>query len=217
MSQESSNNPKHESSLHSINITPGFVLLASSIPVCLGAYGGYKLEINQAATTTPETYSPGSTASGRGVLFKLINSRPEVLNETTLTIAKNVGATAAKINVSMPTSSTATVVQNVNPARVAFKALGIGSLFSVGGFGLLTASVFFFSGCNSLQELISSCRKWTPVKRKELEQKLGIKAQSIEHEDVKATAHMTEDEEWEYIKRKYIPELIENETNSKGK
>lgn len=31
----------------------------------------------------------------------------------------------------------------------------------------------------------------------------------MEHEDVKATKGMTEDEEWEFIKKKYIPELVD--------
>jgi len=41
-----------------------------------------------------------------------------------------------------------------------------------------------------------------------MEQTFGIKPKSMEHEDVKATAHMTEDEEWDFIKKKYIPELV---------
>jgi len=96
----------------------------------------------------------------------------------------------------------------VNAGRLAFRALGIGSLLSVGGVGLLTAGVFYASGCNTLQELIFSWRRWTPARRREMEQTFGIKPKSMEHEDVKATAHMTEDEEWDFIKKKYIPELV---------
>lgn len=68
--------------------------------------------------------------------------------------------------------------------------------------------VFYASGCNTLQELIFSWRRWTPARRREMEQTFGIKPKSMEHEDVKATAHMTEDEEWDFIKKKYIPELV---------
>ncbi len=71
--------------------------------------------------------------------------------------------------------------------------------------------MFKATGSESLDDLLTKCRKWTPNKRKQLEQRFGIKPKSMEHEDVKATKGMTEDEEWEFIKKKYIPELAEKE------
>ena len=72
----------------------------------------------------------------------------------------------------------------------------------------MNQAVFKATGSESLDDLIQKCRKWTPNKRKEFEQQFGIKPKSMEHEDVKATKGMTEDEEWEFIKNKYIPELV---------
>ena len=42
-----------------------------------------------------------------------------------------------------------------------------------------------------------------------MEQSLGLNPKSLQHEDVKATAGMSDDEEWEFIKKKYIPELVD--------
>jgi len=118
----------------------------------------------------------------------------------------SIRTVAANSNVSGTVDAVAGPI--VNAGRLAFRALAVGSLLSVGGVGLLTAGVFYASGCNTLQELIFSWRRWTPARRREMEQTFGIKPKSIEHEDVKATAHMTEDEEWDFIKKKYIPELV---------
>jgi hypothetical protein len=77
-------------------------------------------------------------------------------------------------------------------------------------------AVFKATGSESLDDLITKCRKWTPNKRKQFESSLGIKPKSMQHEDVKATEGMSEDEEWEFLKKKYIPELAEenNETET---
>jgi len=104
----------------------------------------------------------------------------------------------------------------VNAARLGFRALGVGSLLSVGGVGLMTAGVFFASGCSNLQELLSTWRRWTPERRRDMERTFGIRPKSREHEDVLATAHMTEEEEWEFIKEKYIPELVEGGEGGRG-
>jgi hypothetical protein len=75
--------------------------------------------------------------------------------------------------------------------------------------------VFKATGSDSLDELIHKCRKWTPKKRKEFEQTLGINPKSMQHEDVKATQGMSDDEEWEFLKKKYIPELLDEANNEK--
>jgi hypothetical protein len=86
-------------------------------------------------------------------------------------------------------------------------------MLSIGGVGLISALVIRASGCDDLNEAINMWREWTPRKRREVEDFFGIQPKSMQHEDVKATAHMTEDAEWEYIKKKYIPELSESDAD----
>ena len=65
-----------------------------------------------------------------------------------------------------------------------------------------------------MDELIQKCQTWTPRKRKEFENTFGINPKSNQHEDVKATKGMTEDEEWEFLKKKYIPELVQEDNGN---
>jgi hypothetical protein len=214
-----------------VGITPTHLLFVSSLPLCIGAYAGYKLEMNRFSSSNFETYTPGSTSSGMSLFQRVMNSNNYNTKSSYLeTVSTNTEAAShtttsinqqqAKINNALERNiksevSAISSANNVNASRLAIKALGIGSLLSVGGFGLLTTIVFSATGCNNLQEFIQKCQKWTPRKRKELENFLGINPKSLQHEDVKATANMTEDEEWEYIKKKYIPELLVEDSSDK--
>jgi len=176
--------------------------------------------MTQAANTTADAYAPGSTgvasnSSLLGSINRMVNGPAEVSYPTTSNTSssagvlhpiKNIRAVATNSNVAGTADTVAGPI--VNASRLGFKALGIGSLLSVGGVGLLAAGIFYASGCNTLQELIFSWRRWAPARRREMEQTFGIKPKSMEHEDIKATAHMTEEEEWDFIKEKYIPELV---------
>eukprot|EP00557_Chaetoceros_sp_GSL56_P004159 CAMPEP_0176489540 /NCGR_PEP_ID=MMETSP0200_2-20121128/7345_1 /TAXON_ID=947934 /ORGANISM="Chaetoceros sp., Strain GSL56" /LENGTH=90 /DNA_ID=CAMNT_0017886693 /DNA_START=753 /DNA_END=1022 /DNA_ORIENTATION=+ len=44
-------------------VHPVHLLFFGSIPLCLGAYAGYKIEMNR-VTTASDHYSPGSISSG---------------------------------------------------------------------------------------------------------------------------------------------------------
>lgn len=191
-------------------LKPSYLLLASSIPLLLGAYAGYKSEIgrvaNAASSSSPvslDVYSPGFTSSGNRLLKRYANEE---------NLVKKSSHNASKI-VSAVAESAEQI--HVNVHRVAFKALGIGSLLSVGGFTLLAFGVFKATGSETLDELIEKCRNWAPKKRKELEERFGINPKSMQHEDVIATKGMTDDEEWEFLKKKYIPELVEEESKKK--
>jgi hypothetical protein len=236
------------------SIQPTHLMLVASLPLCMGAYMGYKLELGRigasaaANSAAADAYSPGFTSSGGGLLKRVVGE--EVLsanknkskkgvknanntttstkntkntNNTTKNVQKVKGVKGVKGNVTKMAKTMAKKaveqapeLSNVNPAGLAFRALGVGSLLSVGGFGLLTFAVFKATGSESLDDLITKCRKWTPNKRKQFESSLGIKPKSMQHEDVKATKGMSEDEEWEFLKKKYIPELAEenNETET---
>ena len=68
-----------------------------------------------------------------------------------------------------------------------------------------TVGIFYATGCKSLDELVQSCREWTPRNRRRMEHFFGMdSSQKWENdEDVVATSNMTEDEEVEYFKQKY--------------
>jgi len=114
----------NESVLNTL-LKPTYLLVGSCIPLFLGAYAGYKSEVTRAASSKSlDTYSPGLTSSGSGLLKRVISE--ELVQK---------GATS--------TSKNAATELHVNVPRVAFKALGIGSLLSIGGFGLLTLGMFY--------------------------------------------------------------------------
>jgi hypothetical protein len=113
-------------------------------------------------------------------------------------------------------SKTAVVQESTNAARVAIAALGVGSLLSLGGVTLLSASIIRLTGCHSLNEFVDLCRVWTPRKRRQWEKALGLRPKSMQHEDVIMTKGMTEEEEWRYIQQKYIPELNEEGPKAEG-
>ena len=64
---------------------------------------------------------------------------------------------------------------------------------------------------------MEKCRTNVPKKRKEWEDRLGWVRGSDGLDDVVKTRGATEGEEWEFVKRKYIPELVDNNGNGKKK
>mmetsp|Transcript_21190 Transcript_21190/g.29688 ORF Transcript_21190/g.29688 Transcript_21190/m.29688 type:complete len:262 (-) Transcript_21190:43-828(-) len=205
------------------NVTPFHLLFFSSLPLCLGAYAGYKFEITNAASSTAETYAPGSLSStsgsrGGGLFRKILSTPAEVpfpkpsSTQPPILTPSSVGANVHIASQTIMKDANVVVkgqAPNINIGAFAFKALGLGTLLSLGGMGLLTASIFRLTGSDSLEDLIQTVREWTPRKRKELEDAIGLRPKSLQHKDVKATKGMTEDQEWTYIKRKYIPELLD--------
>jgi len=227
MTTDSVENPTNESYSSSFmsltsQIQPIHLLLVSSVPMCLGAYSGYKLELGRSAAAAAaataaaskkagknvaaDMYTPGFTTRGSGLLKRVVGEEVSASAKTTTNAKIRIGNANANI-----TGGTSTSAVKVNPGILAFRALGVGSLLSIGGVGLLTFGVFKVLGCNSLQEMILLCETWAPRKRRELENRWGIRPKSLQHEDVKATQHMNEEQEWEYLKRKYIPELIDDD------
>lgn len=233
------------------HVHPVHLIFFGSIPLCIGAYAGYKIEMNRVLSSsssplsssssprplTPDHYTPGSIASGSSLLRKFMPEDqgkqgtrtnapplPKKNNPRTSNAPPTGHSTTPKISSStVKTIATQSITeQPMNPmlrvdtARLAFKALGIGSMLSIGGVGLLTAGIFQLCGCDNLQDLITTWKEWTPRKRIELEERFGIQPKSMQHEDVKATKGMTEEEEWEYLKKKYIPELVTGDGEERG-
>lgn len=110
-----------------------------------------------------------------------------------------VAATTKTANATLPPPS-------VGPLFFA-KAFGYGTILSVGGVSLLTALTFWATGSESTKELIQKCRSWTPRSRRRVEEFFGVpplEEQWRKDEDVQATANMTENEELEYFRRRYV-------------
>lgn len=196
-------------------VQPVHLILFGSIPLCMGAYGGYRLEMNRiasaAASSSSDSYSPGSTASGGGLLRRVMGE--ELKSRYTSTKLSTANSSIKDVSKKSAAAAVETLEMKQirsDIGRIAFKALGIGSMLSIGGVGLLTAGIFKLSGCDSLQEMIGTWREWTPRKRRQLENAFGVEPKSLKHEDVIATKGMTEGEEWEFIKKKYIPELVDD-------
>ena len=190
------------------SISPTQVLLSSSIPLLAGTYFGYIRALRRGDVTA---HDEGCSLFENMMLVNKSNSRMP-----TATVETISGSMEASIR------REARKTKTIEPAFLAIKALSLGTMLSIGGVGLLSAGAFYVSGCRSMQELIDSWKTWTPQMRIKVENFFGISAHARNtcyHQDVdvKAVAGMTEDEEIEYYKRKYIPELYENENTDTGK
>merc|ERR1711862_548268 len=112
---------------------------------------------------------------------------------------------------------TATDLSNM---RFALRALSIGSMLSIGGFGFLTASIFYVTNSTSLDDLIQKCQIWAPNNTQMLQTYFGYDISSKSYEkwkhdpDVVATKNMTEDEVLEFYKTKYVVPEVDKESKA---
>lgn len=172
-------------------ISPVNFLLFASVPFVFGSYIGYK-----------RSFSSGNT--------ELVARR---------ILAARRGGTRAASSTTPPASvaarsaTEAVVGSSLNPdgPLMAARALGIGTMLSIGGVSLLSAAVFYFSGYDSISAMIEGCRAWAPAKRRQLEVIVGLpRSPSLDHPDFEATRGMSEDDELDYVKKKYLSGLYEN-------
>ena len=195
-------------------ISPSLFLLGTSFPFAIGAYGGYRREMKRAAAAGGDNYTPGSGgASGGGGIVSRLMEGPELPSAGKAkvpTAAEASGGTAA-------TSAGRAGATGFNPAGpvLAARALLIGSMLSVGGVGILSAALFYASGYESVDEAVRSLREWGPRKRREMERLMGLPegGVSASHPDIIATKGMSEDDELDYVKRKYMAELYEEDVD----
>ena len=113
-------------------LKPTYLIVGTCLPLFLGAYAGYRSELSKVASAASsansiDSYSPGFTSSGGGLLKRVVGE--EVLSGTSSNGTTKVANKLATNGIPEP---------HVNIPRMAFKALGVGSLLSIGGFGLLT-------------------------------------------------------------------------------
>lgn len=138
-SQNDSNESKAQSAKTMMDeyLKPTYLLIGSCIPLMLGAYAGYRSEIRRAASSAAsDGYSPGLTSSGGGLLTRVIGDELMDVKSINSTSGSKMKSAANKV------VEQAAHVHNVDVGKLAVKALGVGSLLSVGGFGLLAFGTF---------------------------------------------------------------------------
>lgn len=162
-------------------LTPGRAFLFSSIPLTLGTYLGYRRAMHE------------SSLSMQSVAID--------------TVATASPSSSNNNKAGIPKPNTI-MVSTIPPPVIAARALIIGSLVSLSGTSLLVAGVFYASGCHSLEELMSSWKRWAPRKLREFEGVIGLQAKGDERrlsklEYERAVKGMSEEEELEYVGNKY--------------
>mmetsp|Transcript_23364 Transcript_23364/g.35394 ORF Transcript_23364/g.35394 Transcript_23364/m.35394 type:complete len:208 (+) Transcript_23364:184-807(+) len=163
-------------------ITPGRAFLFSSIPLTLGTYLGYRRAMHE------------SSLSMQSVAVDTIASA----SSSTTTNNKKAG-------IPKPTT---VMVSTIPPPVIAARALILGSLVSLSGTSLLVAGIFYASGCHSLEDLMSTWKRWAPRKLREFEGAIGLQSRGDERRSSKveyerAVKGMSEEEELEYVGNKY--------------
>jgi hypothetical protein len=104
-------------------------------------------------------------------------------------------------------------------SAVAARALKVSALASIGGFGIMSAVVFYACGWNSFENAFNNTRDWAHVKRDSLDRWLGVQDRiDRQHAEVLATQGMSDEEELAYISKRYMPdEDWEADLPKKGK
>ena len=180
---EETKTPQHQQSW----VTPGSVLLVSSIPLCIGGYVGYRRALHE--STIPETKGVFGS-KGNSILGQIIHPEPPT-------------RTASKVQLQ---SASASIKSVVPPPILAARALVLGSILSVSATSLLVSVIFYSSGCRSVDDLMSTWRSWAPKKLQQWESSLGnvlgvdigLERRSAKYEYEKATKDMSEEEEIDY-------------------
>jgi len=187
-------------SIPSFSFTPGLGLLAASFPLIAGAYIGYRRELTHAQSNN--AYMENTT---KRTISNLLSNK-NTFNSRAVSKSHKNGIKH------VPIASKDIILTGAGPSPAFFaRALLYGTLLSIGGVSLLSAGAFYATGCSSLEELVQSCREWTPRNRKRLEGFFGVQDTNIKwevDEDVVATKHMDENQELEYFTKKYAGEDV---------
>ena len=122
------------------HVSPASFVCLASLPMVIGAYIGYKVELRRAATTGTESYTPGSVYMGNNLLSRMTANHQDFIETKSSTAGIINGDNATRhVTKSMARTTATSGHIRVDPGRIAIKALGIGTLLSIGGVGLLTA------------------------------------------------------------------------------
>jgi hypothetical protein len=205
-------------------LNPGSALLFASFSLGIGAYIGYRRALHESQSSSLAAPSLSNVHNGikgnSSILGQLMHPEPPLISSSTdngMSLPGN-----SKRPPPLPRPHHTLPSYTTPPPILAARALAIGSLLSLSGTALLLSGIFFASGCQSIEEFISSVQVWAPNQlhqfEKSLEKCLGIssvgkerRAAKLEYErDVKG---MTEEEELDYVKRKYTREWNWDEEN----
>jgi len=92
-------------------------------------------------------------------------------------------------------------------SAVASRALRVATYASVGSFGILTAGLFYWSGCNSVEEAVASTRQWAHNGRRRVDSFFGIENRvDKDHPEYLLMQSMSEEEELEFVANNYLPD-----------
>ena len=182
-------------------LTPASALLVSSLPLAIGGYIGYRRALLESSSSSSTT----TLSSNTGVSLGQIIIHPE----TPISSSSSTNATSI---IPKPTNNSIVNATTPPPPILAARALVLGSILSITATSLLVSGIFYASGCNSLDELISTWKSWAPNKLHQIENALGITAVGEERRLAKfeyeqAIKGMTEEEELEYVGKKYGKEI----------
>jgi hypothetical protein len=156
---------------------PAAVLTLVSMPFCAGAYIGYKIPISK--------------------FEELVGPEPPLSQSIPQGPSVTAGRTVESGIADVDTRKLAT--------RVALKALRVATLGTVGTFGLVGAIWFAANGYRSFDEAMCDTKSKASAWRESIEDFFGADiAMSKTHPEVLATRNMTEDEELQYLYRKYF-------------
>ena len=186
MTQQSGDDQVAKTPLHQLSFTPGSALLVASLPLCIGGYVGYRRALHESAV--PETKGGAFRSKRNSILGQIIHPEPPT------------PSTSASIKAAVSSSSTP-------PPILAARALVLGTILSVTATSLLLSGIFFASGCQSLDDLMSKWKSWAPKKLHQYESSLGnilgidtigSERRLAKTEYEKATKDMSEEEEIDY-------------------
>ena len=204
-----------ESPLSTPWLTPASALLVSSLPLAIGGYIGYRRALQESSssssTTTLSSNTGVSSYKGNSILGQII-----IHPETPISSSSSTNATSI-----IPKPTNNSIVNATTPPPIlAARALVLGSILSITATSLLVSGIFYASGCNSLDELISTWKSWAPNKLHQVENALGITAvgegrRLAKFEYEQAIKGMTEEEELEYVRKKYGKEIQWDDADDK--
>ena len=199
-------------------LTPASALLVSSLPLAIGGYIGYRRalqESSSSSSTTTLSNTMVSSYKGNSILGQII-MHPETPISSS---SSSTNATTHSNNI-IPKPTNSIVNATTPPPILAARALVLGSILSITATSLLVSGIFYASGCNSLDELISTWKSWAPNKLHQVENALGITAvgegrRLAKFEYEQAIKGMSEEEELEYVRKKYGKEIQWDDVDDK--
>ena len=92
-------------------------------------------------------------------------------------------------------------------SAVASRALRVATAASIGAFGLVTAGLFYASGCHSIEQAVANTRQWAHQTRRRMDAFFGVENRvDKDHPEYLITQSMSEEEELDFVSKTYLPD-----------